>query len=244
MTPLRGVDGEVYAMAQGNLIVGGFGAEGADGSSVTVNIPTTGRIPNGATVERQVPSPFAAMEHIMLQLNTPDFGTARNLMDTLNATFGANTALALDGTNVRVRAPLDPGARVPFVAALQEVVVQPSEAAARVIVNSRTGTVVIGSEVRISPAAISHGNLTVTVSENVTASQPGAFARRGETAILDNSTVQIEEENNGMFLFSSGASLDDLVRAVNDVGAAPGDLVAILEALKQVGALRAELIVI
>jgi flagellar P-ring protein precursor FlgI len=130
------------------------------------------------------------------------------------------------------------------VAALQDVVVQPSEAAARVIVNSRTGTVVIGSEVRISPAAISHGNLTVTVAENITASQPGAFARRGETAIIDNSTVEIEQENNGMFLFSSGASLDDLVRAVNDVGAAPGDLVAILEALKQVGALRAELIVI
>ncbi len=244
MTPLRGADGEVYAMAQGNLVVGGFGAQGADGSSVVVNVPTAGRIPNGATVEREVPSPFAAMENILLQLNAPDFGTARNMTDTLNTIFGADTAMALDGSTVRVRAPLDEGARVPFVAALQDVQVQPSAAAARVIVNSRTGTVVIGAEVRIAPAAITHGNLTVTVAENVTASQPGAFARRGETAILQDSTVQIQEDNNGMFLFSSGASLDDLVRAVNDVGAAPGDLVAILEALKQVGALRAELIVI
>ncbi len=244
MTPLRGADGEIYAMAQGNLIVGGFGAEGKDGSSVTVNIPTTGRIPNGATVEREVASPFALLEALTLQLNTPDFGTARNLSDTLNATFGAETAFAMDASNVRVRAPLDPGSRVSFVAALQDIQVQPSTAAARVIVNSRTGTVVIGSGVTISPAAITHGNLTVTVSESQTASQPGAFSRVGETAILENSSVQIEQEDNGMFLFSPGASLDDLVRAVNNVGAAPGDLVAILEALKQVGALRAELIVI
>jgi flagellar P-ring protein precursor FlgI len=211
---------------------------------VTVNIPTTGRIPNGATVERSVASPFALTETLTLQLNTPDFGTARNVMDTLNATFGPETALAVDGSNVRVRAPQEPASRVPFVAALQDVEVQPSSAAARVVVNSRTGTVVIGSQVRISPAAITHGSLTVTVAESVTASQPGAFARRGETAILNNSEVQIEEDNNGMFLFSPGASLDDLVRAVNNVGAAPGDLVAILEALKQVGALRAELVVI
>ncbi|MDJ0877686.1 MAG: flagellar basal body P-ring protein FlgI [Halieaceae bacterium] len=244
MTPLRGADGNIYAMAQGNLVVGGFGAEGNDGSSVTVNIPTSGRIPNGATVEAPVASPFAVGDILTLQLNTPDFGTARNLMDSLNSTFGEGTALAVDGTNVRVRGPVDPAARVSFVAALQDIEVQPATAAARVIVNSRTGTVVIGSEVRISPAAISHGNLTVTVSEEITASQPGAFARAGETAILNNSSVRIEEEDNGMFLFSSGASLDDLVRAVNEVGAAPGDLVAILEALKQVGALRAELIVI
>ncbi|MEP5765406.1 MAG: flagellar basal body P-ring protein FlgI [Halieaceae bacterium] len=244
MTPLRGTDGEVYAMAQGNLIVGGFGGQGADGSKVTVNIPTAGRIPNGATVERSVPSPFAQMEALTLQLNTPDFGTARNLMDTINTTFGADTAVALDSSNVRVVAPRDAGSRVPFVAALQSMEVTPGMGPARVIVNSRTGTVVIGSNVLVSPAAITHGNLTVTVSEDYQVSQPGPFARAGRTEVVADSSVQIEQEDSGMFLFAPGASLDDLVRAVNKVGAAPGDLVHILEALQQVGALRAQLIVI
>jgi len=244
MTPLRGAEGDIYAVAQGNLIVGGFGGEGADGSSVTVNIPTSGRIPNGATVEREVPSPFAVMDKLTLQLNTPDFGTARNLMDTINTTYGAGTAVALDSTSVQVLAPADPGSRVPFVAALQGLNVEPGVGAAKVIVNSRTGTVVIGSYVQVTPAAITHGNLTVTVSEDYRVSQPGAFARRGQTEVVTNSSVQIEQEDNGMFLFSPGASLDDLVRAVNQVGAAPGDLVAILEALQQAGALRAQLIVI
>jgi flagellar P-ring protein precursor FlgI len=244
MTPLRGAEGDVYALAQGNLVVGGFGAEGADGSSVTVNIPTSGRIPGGATVEREVPSPFATMEKLTLQLNTPDFGTARNLMDVINTTYGAETAVALDSTSVQVVAPRDPQGRVPFVASLQSLEIEPGMGAAKVIVNSRTGTVVIGSHVRVSPVAITHGNLTVTVSENYTASQPAPFARRGQTEVLANSGVQVQEGDSGMFLFAPGAELDDLVRTVNAVGVAPGDLVAILEALRQAGALRAQLIVI
>lgn len=244
MTPMRGADGEIYAIAQGNMVVGGFGAEGADGSKVVVNIPTSGRIPNGATVERAVLSPFMGSDSLTLQLNAPDFGTATNFVNAINTSFGGGTAMALNSNSVRVRAPIDPNAMVPFVAMLQDIEVKPAAVAAKVIVNSRTGTVVIGDNVRVSAAAISHGNLTVTVSEDVNVSQPNAFARRGQTAITNQSSVSIEQENNGMFLFQPGVSLDDIVRAVNKVGAAPGDLVAILEALQQAGALRAQLIII
>lgn len=244
MTPLRGAGGEVYAIAQGNLIVGGFGAEGADGSKVTVNIPTSGRIPNGASVERAVLSPFGESDTLTLQLNTPDFGTANNFMDVINHSFGAGTATALDSTSVSVRAPHSAGDKVAFVAVLENLEVQPAMGAAKVIINSRTGTVVIGSHVRVAPAAITHGSLTVTVAESYSASQPSPFARGGQTTIVPNSGIQVEESGKGMFLFEPGVSLDDLVRAVNKVGAAPGDLVAILEALQQVGALRAQLIVI
>lgn len=244
MTPMRGADGEVYALAQGSLVVSGFGAEGADGSKVVVNIPTSGRIPNGATVEREVLSPFGSGGSLTLQLNSADFGTAQNMAEAINTTFGAGTASAQNSTSIEVQGPMNRDSVVPFVASLQEIEVQTAEGAAKVIVNSRTGTVVIGSNVRVSAAAISHGNLTVTVSEDYEVSQPGAFARRGRTAVTPNSQVGIEQENNGMFLFAPGVSLDDIVRAVNKVGAAPGDLVAILEALQQSGALRARLIII
>lgn len=244
MTPMRGADGEVYALAQGSLVVSGFGAEGADGSKVVVNIPTSGRIPNGATVERSVASPFGTTGAVTLQLNTADFGTAHNVLEAINGTYGAGTATALNSTSIHVRGPQHREGMVSFVASLEEVEVQTAAGAAKIIVNSRTGTVVISSNVRVSAAAITHGNLTVTVSENYDVSQPGAFARRGRTAVTASSEVGIEEENNGMFLFEPGVSLDDIVQAVNKVGAAPGDLVAILEALKQAGALRAQLIVI
>lgn len=244
MTPMRGADGEVYALAQGSLVVSGFGAEGADGSKVVVNIPTSGRIPNGATVERAVASPFGSTGSVTLQLNTADFGTAHNVCEAINSNFGAGTATALNSNSIHVRGPQHREAMVPFVALLEEVEVQTVAGAAKVVVNSRTGTVVISTNVRVSAAAITHGNLTVTVSEDTQVSQPGAFSRRGRTAVTASSDVSIEEENNGMFLFEPGVSLDDIVQAVNKVGAAPGDLVAILEALKQAGALRAQLIII
>ncbi len=245
MAPLRGVDGNVYAIAQGNLVVGGFGASGNDGSSVTVNIPSAGRIPNGATVERAVASDFLTRENIVLNLNSPDFTTSKRLAEQINETMGPGTAASVDAVSVAVRAPQDPGMRTAFVAALEELEVEPGEVQARVIVNSRTGTVVIGSNVRVSPAAVSHGSLVVTISERPFASQPVApFSDAGETVVLPDSDVAIEQEEASMFLFEPGTSLNEIVQAVNQVGAAPGDLVAILEALKQAGALRAELVVI
>lgn len=245
MAPLRGADGNVYAIAQGNLIVGGFGATGADGSSVVVNIPSAGRIPNGATVERAVPNNFLAQENIMLNLHAPDFTTSKRLAQQINETMGDGMAQSVDAVSVVVRAPADPMHLTSFVSALENLEVEPGEVQARVIVNSRTGTVVIGSNVRVTPAAVSHGSLVVTISERPFASQPNApFSDAGRTVVLPDSDVDIIEEEASMFLFEPGTSLDEIVQAVNRVGAAPGDLVAILEALKQAGALRAELVVI
>jgi flagellar P-ring protein precursor FlgI len=244
MAPLKGADGQTYAIAQGNMVVGGFGAEGGDGTSVTVNIPSVGRIPNGATVEREVPTPFSQAGPIALNLNTPDFTTAMRVAEKINAVVGAGTALPVDSSSVQVRAPVNQGQKVAFLAMLQSIEVEPGEGAARVIVNARTGTIVIGSHVRVTPVAVAHGSLTVSVSESFDVSQPEAFARRGDTVVTPSSGVAITQEKNPMFVLSSGVSLQDLVRAVNNVGAAPGDMVSILEALKQAGALRADLIVI
>lgn len=245
MAPLKGADGRIYAIAQGNLVVGGFGVSGQDGSSITVNIPSAGRIPNGATVEREVASSFLTDEYITLNLNTPDFTTANRLAETVNATLGDATAEALDAVSVSVRAPIDYRQRTAFVSMLENLEVEPGPVAARVIVNSRTGTVVIGSNVRVTPAAVSHGSLVVTISEQPFASQPIApFSDAGETVVLPDSEVDISQDTASMFLFEPGTSLDEIVQAVNRVGAAPGDLVAILEALKQAGALRAELVII
>ncbi len=244
MTPLKGADGETYALAQGNLIVGGFGGEGADGSSVTVNIPSSGRIPNGAIVEREVVSPFANGDSkITLNLNRSDFTTAMNLAEMINNTFGADTAIALDGTSVIVSGPTDPSQKVAFASVLENLEVEYGASAAKVIINSRTGTVVIGSQVKVDAAAVAHGSLIVTVSEELLVSQPGPFAG-GNTAVVPNSEVDVVEEDTRMFVFRPGISLDELVRAVNQVGASPSDMVAILEALQQVGALRAQLVVI
>ena len=245
MAPLRGADGNVYAIAQGNLIVGGFGATGADGSSVVVNIPSAGRIPNGATVERAVPNNFLAQENIMLNLHAPDFTTSKRLAQQINETIGDGTAQSVDAVSVVVRAPADPAHLTSFISVLENLEVEPGPVQARVIVNSRTGTVVIGANVTVTPAAVSHGSLVVTISERPFASQPIApFSDAGETVVLPDSDVDIFEEEASMFLFEPGTSLDEIVQAVNRVGAAPGDLVAILEALKQAGALRAELVVI
>lgn len=243
MAPLRGADGNVYAIAQGNLLVGGFGASGADGSSVTVNIPSAGRIPNGATVERSVPSDFLTRESIMLNLHQPDFTTASRLAAAINDNLGPGTARATDAVSVRIDAPLDPLNRPAFLAHLENLEVDPGQAPAKVIINSRTGTVVIGSHVTVTPAAVSHGSLVVTISEQPFVSQPAPFSG-GRTVVLPDSDVEITEESSSMFLFQPGTSLDEIVQAVNRVGAAPGDLVAILQALKQAGALRAQLVVI
>lgn len=245
LAPLRGVDGVVYALAQGNLIVSGFGASGADGSKVTVDIPTAGRIPNGATVERAVPSDFYSQKDVFLNLNVPDFTTSSRLAESINSSLGEGSAVALDAVSVRIRSPEDPSQRTAFMAFLENISIEPGEVSARVIINSRTGTVVIGANVRVMPVAVSHGSLVVKISERPFASQPLApFGRTGETVVLPDSEVDVYQEESRMFLFAPGTNLDEIVEAVNRVGAAPGDLVAILEALKQAGALRAELIVI
>lgn len=243
MAPLRGADGAVYAIAQGSVVVSGFGASGRDGSRVSVNITSAGRIPNGATVERPAPSGFAELPTVLLNLHTPDFTTAARLVDAVNAALGAGTARALDSVSVSVAAPSDTAQRISYVSVLENIEVEPGAAPARVIVNSRTGTVVIGAHVRVMPAAVSHGSLTVTITESAGVSQPSAFGE-GDTVVVDRSEVEIVEDESRMFLFEPGVTLNEIVAAVNQVGAAPGDLVAILEALKQAGSLRAELIVI
>ncbi|HKK14256.1 MAG TPA: flagellar basal body P-ring protein FlgI [Gammaproteobacteria bacterium] len=243
MTPMKGADGHVYAVAQGNLIVGGLSAGGQDGSKITVNIPSVGRIPNGATVERSVHNPFQHGNSLVLNLDSPDFTTASRLARTINKAIGKGTASPMDAASVRVNAPTDPGQRVEFVSMLENLNVKPGDAPARVIVNSRTGTVVIGSHVEVMPAAVSHGSMTVTISEQPTVSQPGPLSR-GKTAVVPSSNVKVQEEKKRMFVFKAGVTLDQIVRAVNQVGAGPSDVVAILQALKQAGALKARLIVI
>ncbi len=243
MTPLKGADGSVYAVAQGNLAVGGFGADTPDGSSVTVNIPSTGRIPNGATVERMVASPFAESQGLVFNLKRADFTTASRMVSAIESRFGAGSARALDATSVQVAAPMDIARRVTFVSEIEGLELDPDDAAARVVVNSRTGTVVIGRKVRVKAAAISHGSLTVTIAQDPVISQPGPLAG-GTTVVVPRSQIEVTEEDSRMFLFEPGVELGDIVEAVNSVGAAPGDLVAILEALKQAGALSASLEVI
>jgi flagellar P-ring protein FlgI len=244
LAPLLGADGQVYAMSQGSLAVGGLGVEGQDGSKITVNIPTSGRIPEGATVERMVETPFGTAPSMVLNLRQADFTTAQRVSDAINRTLGAGAAQAMDAVSVRVTAPQNPEQRISMVSVVENIEVTPAEAAARVVVNSRTGTVVIGANVRVSPAAITHGSMTVKVTENPQVSQPSPFSRGGQTAVVPDSGIDVKEGSGHMFLFKPGVALDDIVKSVNALGASPGDLVAILEALKQAGALKAELIVI
>ena len=243
MTPLKGADGRVYAMAQGNLVVGGFGASSDDGSSITVNVPSVGRIPNGATVEREVVTPFLSGDFLTLNLHRTDFTTATRVVQAIDDALGSNSAVAIDGNSVRVVAPADPAQRVAFMAIVENIEVNPGDAPARIVVNSRTGTIVIGARVLVSPAAVTHGSLSVTISNNPIVSQPAPLAG-GQTVVVPRQDIDVEQEANRMFLFNPGVSLEEIVQAVNSVGAAPGDLVAILEALKEAGALHAELIII
>ncbi|WP_462384363.1 flagellar basal body P-ring protein FlgI [Pseudomonas sp. Marseille-QA0892] len=243
MTPLKGIDGNIYAVAQGNLVVGGFDAEGRDGSKITVNVPSAGRIPGGATVERPVPSGFDQGNTLTLNLNRSDFTTAKHIVDKINELLGPGVASAVDGGSVRVTAPLDPSQRVDYISILENLDVDVGQAIAKVIINSRTGTIVIGQNVKVSPAAVTHGSLTVSISEDPIVSQPNPLSG-GQTAVVPNSKVKADQEMKPMFKFGPGTTLDEIVRAVNQVGAAPSDLMAILEALKQAGALQADLIVI
>lgn len=243
MTPLKGIDGNVYAIAQGNLIVGGFGVEGRDGSRVTVNVPSVGRIPGGALVEREVATRFGDNGKIIFNLHNADFTTAKRVAKSINTMLGPDVAAPMDAVSIAVQAPQNPAHRVEFLSLLENIDVEPGEASARVVINSRTGTIVVGQHVRVSPVAITHGSLTVTVNENVQVSQPNALAG-GDTVVVPNTDVAVTEEASPMFKFAPSPTLDDIVRAVNEVGAAPGDLMAILEALRQAGALRAEIMVI
>lgn len=243
MTPLKGADGNIYAIAQGNLVVGGFGISANDGSKITVNIPSAGRIPNGASVERVVPTAFTNADHVILNLHDTDFTTANRIVFSINKVLGPNTASAVDGTSIKVHAPIDASKKVEFVSFLENLEVKPGDAPARIIVNSRTGTIVIGSHVRVTPAAVTHGNLTVTISEKPIVSQPAPLSA-GKTTVVPNSEVEVKQDKSRMFVFKSGVNLSELVEAVNKIGAAPGDLVAILEALKQAGALKADLLII
>jgi len=241
VTPLRGVDGNIYAMAQGNLVVGGLGVEGTDGSRVSINIPTTGRIPGGAIVEQEVPTAFGEGDSIVLNLRRSDFTTAQRLAQTINDSFGGGLASALDATSIRVRAPVDLSQRVGFASEIENLTVTPGEPPARIVINARTGTVVVGGNVQVLAAAVSHGSLTVTITENFDVSQPAPFAR-GQTVVTPRSDIEVDQDASRMFPFGPATTIDDIVRSVNDVGAAPGDLVAILEALHAAGALRGELI--
>ncbi len=244
MSPLKGADGKVYAVAQGSLLVGGLGVEGSDGSSITINVPSVGRLPKGAIVERTIQNSLGYTNKIVLNLFSADFTTASRMSDAINNHFGAGTAKALDPMSIEVMAPESTLGKIAFLSMVENVTLTPGESAARVIINSRTGTVVISSAVRVSAAAVSHGNLVVTIQESSEVSQPNSFSQNGTTEVTADSEIEVSAEDSRMFVFDPGVDLNDIVRAVNQVGAAPGDLVAILEALKMAGALHAELVVI
>lgn len=243
MTPLVGVDGETYALAQGALVVGGLNAQGASGSSVAINSANTGRIPAGATVERAIPTDFAERKDITLNIREPSFQTATKIVEAINARFGAGIATALNSTRISLQAPTAANQRTGFVAMLEGLDVQTGRSRPKVVFNSRTGTVVVSEGVRVKAAAVSHGTLTVTINETSQVSQPGAFSR-GQTAVVPNSDVNVSQEANAMFKWPEGASLDSIINTVNSLGATPDDVMSILQALEQAGALNAELIVI
>ncbi len=241
MTPLKGADGEVYGMAQGNLLVGGFGAA-ASGSSVQVNHLSVGRISGGATVERAVPVALGMHNMIRLELNTTDFTTTRRVVEAINGRFGADTAAALDARVIRVRTPEGSDQRVAFIADVESMNVSAAQTQAKVIVNSRTGSVVMNQAATVNACAVAHGNLSVVISTEPVISQPGPFSG-GQTVQAQRSTVEIKQES-GMLTMVEGASLAEVVKALNAIGATPQDLLAILQAMKSAGALRAELEVI
>ena len=243
LSPLLGADGQIYAMAQGNLAVGGLGAEGKDGSQIVVNIPSAGRIPEGATVERAVQTGFENTPVLTYNLSRADFTTAQNVAAAINTRLGAGSAQAVDAVSVSVRAPIGGDVRATLMSEIENLDVVSAEPSAKVIVNARTGTVVINSAVRVGPAAVSHGKLTVRIDEQQHVSQPQPFSQ-GQTAVEQKSGVAVDEEHRPMFLLEPGPKLADIVKAVNAIGASPADLVAILEALKEAGALKAELIVL
>jgi len=243
LSPLMGADGQIYAMAQGNLAVGGLGIDGKDGSSVVVNVPSTGRIPEGATVERAVQTGFDTAPNLTFNLARSDFTTAQNVATAINARFGGGVAEAVDGVSIKVNAPAGADVRATMMSEIENLTVTSAEPPARVIVNARTGTVVINSTVRVGPAAITHGKLTVRIDERQTVVQPAPFSN-GQTANQQKSNISVDEEQRSVALFKGGASLSKVVDALNTLGVTPSDLVAILEALKEAGALKAEMTII
>jgi flagellar P-ring protein precursor FlgI len=241
LTPLKGADGQVYAMAQGNLVVVGAGASGG-GSKVTINHLSVGRIAGGATVEREVPTPVGQGEYVYYDLNSTDFGTVQKVVDAINR-LEPGAAVAVDGRQVKVRAPIDSSQRVAFLGRLGDLEIVPGQNAARVIVNSRTGSVVMNQMVKIENCAVAHGNLSVAVAADNSVSQPGPLSG-GQTAAVSNAQIDIKQEGGGLANLRAGANLADVVKALNAIGANPQDLIAILQAMKTAGALRAELEII
>jgi flagellar P-ring protein precursor FlgI len=243
LTSLRGVDGEIYAISQGSLAATGIDATAAAGSKVVIGVPTSARIPQGATVERIVDNPFDKAERVILNVRDSDFTTTTAIVNVINSRFGADVARAMDGVTVSLQAPQDLTQRVAFMSMVENMDVMPGEPSARVVVNARTGTVVISRNVRVTAAAVSHGTISVSVAVTNEISQPGAFSG-GTTAAVQNADVAVSEPNKPMFMFNPGVDLRQIVDAVNQVGATPSALIAILEALKSAGSLRADLLVI
>ena len=242
LTQLRAADNEVYALAQGNLVVGGLSASGKSGSSVTVNTPTGGRIPNGAMIEREIPTDFATRQQVVLRLRHPNFDTATNVVDAINRRFG-QVATTADGTSVEVIAPANPTERVAFVAKLENMAIEAGVETPKVVFNSRTGTVVISDGLRVKSAAITHGALKVVISERAAVSQPGPFSK-GQTAVTPESKISVDQGSGQMFHWPAGARLQTIIDVVNSLGASPDDIMAILQALDQAGAIEGELVVI
>lgn len=243
LTPLKGADGQVYALAQGNMAVGGAGAS-ANGSRVQVNQLAAGRIAGGAIVERSVPNAVAQMNGVLqLQLNDMDYGTAQRIVSAVNSSFGAGTATALDGRTIQLPAPADSAQQVAFMARLQNLEVSPERAAAKVILNARTGSIVMNQMVTLQNCAVAHGNLSVVVNTQPVVSQPGPFSN-GQTVVAQQSQIQLKQDNGSLRMVTAGANLAEVVKALNSLGATPADLMSILQAMKAAGALRADLEII
>jgi flagellar P-ring protein FlgI len=243
LSPLYGADGQIYAMAQGNMAIGGLGVDAADGSKLTVNVPSSGRIAGGATIERAVSTDLATADALTFNLHQCDATNAQRVADTINRSIAPGTARMIDGTSIAIQVSGDSDARMRLLARIENLEIQQAEPPARVIINARTGTVVINGKVRVAAAAVTQGKLTVTIKENERVVQPEPFSR-GETALERDSQITVEEAQAQVALMPATASLADLVNAINRLGVPPGDLVAILEALYQAGALTAELVVI
>ncbi|TMH30600.1 MAG: flagellar basal body P-ring protein FlgI [Betaproteobacteria bacterium] len=242
-TPLKGADGQIYALAQGNLIVGGAGAA-AGGSKVQINHLSAGRVPEGATVERSVATPLNQGDSLQLDLNSSDFNTAREVARAINERMGAGTAQALDGRVVRVRMPATPDARVTFMADIENLNVELASPAAKVVINARTGSVVMNQAVTLAACAVAHGSLSVTISSTPVISQPSPFAKNGDTVVSEKADITIAQQAGSLIQMPAGTKLADVVKALNSLGATPQDLLAILQAMKSAGALNAELEVI
>ena len=245
MTPLKGSDGQIYAVAQGNVLVGGVGASSAGGAtSVQVNHLSVGRISAGATVERAVPSELGQGAHINLELNITDFSTTRRIVDAINSRFSPGTAMAVDGRLIQVRAPQHPDERVTFLSQIESLEVNPAQTSAKIILNARTGSIVMNQAVMVDACAVAHGNLTVVISSEPVISQPSPFSTQGQTVQAERAQVEIRSDRGGLAMVNQGASLGEVVKALNSIGATPQDLLAILQAMKAAGALRAELEII